>query len=59
MIFGIEESAMLTMKRETKAGIELPNLESIKTLGENGKYKYLGILEADTIEQAEMTKKIN
>ena len=37
-------------------GIELPNPERIKTLGEKENYKYIGILEADT-RQAEMKKK--
>ena len=35
-------------KRETKEEIELPNKESIRTLGE--KENYLGRLEADTIK---------
>ena len=36
-------------------GIELPNQEKIRTFGET--YKYLGILGADTIKQAEMKEK--
>ena len=32
-------------------GIELPNQEKIRTLGEKENYKYLGILEADIIKQ--------
>ena len=39
-------------------GIELPNQEKIRTLGEKETNKYLGILEADTIKQAEMKEKI-
>ena len=35
-------------------GIELPNLDRIRTLEENETYKYLGILEADTIKQVQM-----
>ena len=35
-------------------GIELPNHDKIRTLGENKTYKYFGILEADTIKQVEM-----
>ena len=31
-------------------GIEIPNQEKIRTLGEKKIYKYLGILEADTIK---------
>ena len=36
-------------KRETVEGIELPYQESIRAVGEKENYKYLGILEADTI----------
>ena len=32
-------------------GIELPNQGKIRTLGERETYKYLEILEADTIKQ--------
>ena len=39
-------------------GIELPNQNKIRTLGEKETYKYLGILEADTIKQMEMKDKI-
>ena len=35
-------------------GMELPNHDKIKTLEENETYKYLGILEADTIKQVQM-----
>ena len=35
-------------------GMELPNHDKIRTFGENETYKYLGILEADTIKQMEM-----
>ena len=38
--------------------MELPNQDKIKTLAENETYKYLGILEADTIKQVEMKNKI-
>ena len=38
--------------------MELPNRDKIRTLGENETYKYLGILEADTIKQVEMKDKI-
>ena len=37
--------------------IELPNQERIKTFGEKENYKYLGILEVDTIKRAEMLRK--
>ena len=38
--------------------MELPNHDKIRTLGENETYKYLGILEADTIKQVERKDKI-
>ena len=54
MEFGIEKCAMLLMKsskRHLTDGMELPNQEKIRTLGEKETYTYLGILEADTIKQ--------
>ena len=39
-------------------GIELSNPEKIRTLGEKETYKYLEILEADTMKPAEMKEKI-
>ena len=61
MGFGIEKCAMLAIKsgkRHLTDGIELPNQDKIRTLGENETYKYLGILDADTIKQVEMKNKI-
>ena len=61
MEFGIEMRAMLVMKsgkRQLTDGMGQPNKDKIKTLAENEIYKYLGILEADTIKQAEMKEKI-
>ena len=61
MEFGIEKCAMLVMKsgkRHMTDGMELPNHDKIRTLGEEETYKYLGILEADTIKQEEMKDKI-
>ena len=61
MEFGIEKCALLVMKsgrRYLTDGIELPNRDKIRTLTENETYKYLGILEADTIKQVEMKNKI-
>ena len=52
MEFGIEKCAMLVMKsgkRNMTDGMELPNQDKIRTLGENEPYKYLDILEADPI----------
>ena len=51
MEFGIEKSAMPIMrsgKRHMAEGMELPNQE--KMLGEKESYKYLGILESDSIK---------
>ena len=45
---------MRSRKQHMTEGIELPNQEKIKTFREKETYKYLGILEADTIKQVEM-----
>ena len=61
MEFGIEKCAMLVMKSgklHLTDGMELPNHDKIRTLGEKETHKYLGILEADTIKQVEMKGKI-
>ena len=61
MEFGIEKCVMPIMKsgkRKSVKGIELPNHESIRMLGEKENYKCLEILEADTIKQVEMKEKI-
>ena len=61
MEFGIEKCVMLVMKsgkRHLTYGMELPDQDKIKTLAENETYKYLGILEADTIKQVEIKEKI-
>ena len=55
--FGMEKYATLIMKsgkRHLTDGMELPSQDKIRTLGEKETYKYLGILEADTIKQVEM-----
>ena len=39
-------------------GIELPNQEKIRMLREKETYESLGMLEVDTIKQAEMREKI-
>ena len=60
MELGIEKCA-LQIRRSRKQymteGIELPNQEKIRMLGEKKTYKYLEILEADTIKQVEMKEK--
>ena len=45
-------------KRHRTDGIELPSEDKIRTLAENETYKYLGILEADTIKKLEIKDKI-
>ena len=54
MEFGIEKCTMLTIwsgKRQMTEGIELLNQEKIRMLRERETYKYLGILEEDSIKQ--------
>ena len=61
MEFGIEKYAILVMKsgkRHIIDGMELPNQDNIRTLGEKETYSYLGILAADTIKQVEVKDKI-
>ena len=61
MEFGIEKCAILVMKsgkRHLTDGMELPSQDKIRTLEEKKTFKYLGILEADTIKQVEMKDKI-
>ena len=58
---GFVANAMLIIisgQRRMTDGMELPTQDKIRTLGENETYKYLGILEADTIKQVEMKDKI-
>ena len=60
MEFGIEKCAMLVMKsgkRHLTDGMELPNQDKIRTLGEKDAYKYLGIFEVDTIKQVDIKEK--
>ena len=61
MEFDMEKRAMLVMKsgkRHLTDGMEQPSQDKIRTLAESETYKYLGILEADTIKQVEMKDKI-
>ena len=60
MEFGIEKCTMLVMrigKRQITEKIELLNQERNWMLGEKETHKYLGILEADAVKQAEMKYK--
>ena len=50
---------MKSGKPHMMEGIELSNQDKIWTYGETKTYKYLGILEADTIKHTEMKNKIN
>ena len=45
-------------KRHITEGVELSNQVVIWTFGEKETYKYLGILEPDTIKQQEMKGKL-
>ena len=47
---------MKSGKRHLTDGIGLSNEDKIRTLVDNETYKYLSILEADTIKQVEMKK---
>ena len=61
MELGIEKCSMLVMKsgkRHMTDGMELSNHVKIRTHGKNETYKYLGILEVDTIKQVEMKNRI-
>ena len=58
---GIEKCAMPVMKsgkQHLTGRIKLPYQQKIRTLGEKEIYKYLRILEADTIIQEDMKKRI-
>ena len=60
LVFGIEKCAMLVMKsgkRHLTDGMELPNRDNIRTLGEKETYQYLGILGGNTIKQVEIKEK--
>ena len=59
--FSIEKCTMLVMKsgkQHLTVGMEQPNQDKIRTLGEKETNKYLGILKADTIKQVEIKEKI-
>ena len=60
MEFSIGKYAMLLLKNgklSMTEGVELTNQVVIGTLGEKETYKYLGILEVDTIKQVEIKDK--
>ena len=49
---------MIRRKQYMTAGIEQTNQDKIRTLREKETYKYLGILEADTIKYVDMKAKM-
>ena len=60
MEFGIKKCGVLILKRgkiTRSEGIELPNGDKLKEVGEEG-YTYLGIVELDKIKEEEMKGKI-
>ena len=62
MEFGIEKCAILIMKRgkvSISNGIKLSCDDVIKALNAEEGYKYLGVLESDTIMKTEMKSKIS
>ena len=59
MEFGIEKCALLKMrsgKQQLMEGIELPNLEKIRTLGEKRNLQVLGNISSAHHQKAEMKK---
>ena len=60
MEFCIEKCVILVMKSgkgHVTVGVELPSQGKIRKVGENQTYKYLGIVEAETIKQVETEEK--
>ena len=60
LVMNIEKCATLAIKsgkRHLTDRMELLNQDKIRTLAENETYKYLGLVEADTIKQVEMKNK--
>ena len=61
MIIIITEKCVMLIKKSGKRqiteGMEQPNQEKGRTLGEKENYKYLGLLEADPIKQAKIKEK--
>ena len=58
MYIRIEFDMLKRRKRGRTEGIEMSNQEGIRSLVEKENYKYWGILEADTIKQAEVKERI-
>ena len=61
MQFGVNKCAVLVLKRGKVVrceGVEMPNNQVIKSLGEGEGYKYLGMLEADGVKHMEMKENV-
>ena len=61
MQFGLSKCAVIALKRGktiSSRNIRMPDGEEFRSLGEDGSYKYLGVLETDTIKHEEMKGKI-
>ena len=58
MEFGLKKYAMLVMKSGERHITDGMETTKPRPFGEKETYKYLGILEADTIKQVEMKEKI-
>ena len=61
MQFGLSKCAVIALKRgKTISGrnIRMPDGEEFRSLGEDGSYKYLGVLETDQIKHEEMKGKL-
>ena len=61
MEFGIEKCTMLVMKSDKQhltGGMERPNQDKIRTLGDKETYKYLGILELTSSNKWRWKKKL-
>ena len=59
MEFYTEKMCLADNDERKTEGIELPNQEKIRKLGEKETYKYLGILEVDCIKHVKLKEKKN
>ena len=60
MVFGLDKCAVLVFKREKMVrieGIELPDGKHMREVNLDG-YKYLGVLQLDSIMNKEMKEKV-
>ena len=54
----MEKCALLEMKRGTLETVGGPNQEEMRALDEHDTYKYMSVLEVDTLKSTEMKEKI-